>query len=120
MKKVLLFVALCAIAALPFQQTKATKGTGVFRYFSIGLNVYNGTTDNGSIYLYGPTPVSAYLSPGASSYGPLTAGTYTINMYTAASGTRTFRFNDSSIVTSAGWATFNNVPITYTSFAYIY
>ena len=120
MKKLFIILVLFAIAAVPMQQTQATVNTSK-KVLSIGLNVLNNTTDGASFYLYGPTPVSNYLSAGsATSYGPLTAGTYTINVYAAQAGSRTFVFNGQSITTSAGYATFNNVSITYTSFLYIY
>jgi hypothetical protein len=116
MKKLIqLFLFCTVLAVLPLQNTKAEINAS--KFFSIGLNLSNATSDNGSIYLYGPTPVSAYFGPGASSYGPLTAGTYTIIIYTAAPGSRTFRFNGEAITTSTGSATFNNVSITSTAFA---
>lgn len=116
MKKLIqLFLFCTVLAVLPLQNTKAE--INARKFFSIGLNLSNGTGDNGSIYLYGPTPVSAYFGPGGSSYGPLTAGTYTVIIYTAAPGSRTFRFNGQAITTSSGSATFNNVSITSTAFA---
>jgi hypothetical protein len=116
MKKLIqLFLFCTVLAMLPLQNTKAENNAS--KFFSIGLNLSNGTGDNGSIYLYGPTPVSAYFGPSGGSYGPLTAGTYTINIYTAAPGSRTFRFNGQAITTSTGSATFNNVSITSTAFA---
>jgi len=118
MKTLLSLLILCSLSALPLQHSHAEKhAAGIF---SIGLNVFNGTTHNGAIYLYGPTSLSETLSPGSSSYGPLTAGNYTVYIYTSAPGTRTFTFNGTSVTTDAGYATFSNVSITYTSFASIY
>lgn len=120
MKKLCCILLLCAFVALPSALLRAERSSTA-RFFSIGLNVYNGTTYTGSIYLYGPTNVSAYLNPSSgSSYGPLTAGVYTINMYTSAPGSHTFTFAGQSITTSSGYATFNNVSITGTVFASIY
>lgn len=116
LKTLMALLVFCSLAVWPMQHTQAEKHSA--NAFSIGLNVYNGTTYNGAIYLYGPTSISATLSPGSSSYGPLTAGSYTVNMYTSAPGTRTFTFNGESVTTSAGYATFN-VNISYTSFASI-
>ena len=118
MKKLFCLLIFCTIAAFPLQILHAEKN--VARFFSIGLNVNNGTSDNAAIYLYGPTNISAYLNPNSgSSYGPLTAGSYTVNMYASAPGSHTFTFAGQSVTTSSGSATFN-VTITGTVFASIY
>lgn len=118
MKKLFCFLIICSIAVIPLQILHAEKSSSQF--FSIGLNVSNNTSDMGAIYLYGPTNVSAYLNPNSgSSYGPLTAGNYTVNMYASAPGSRTFVFGSQSVTTTTGSATFN-VNITGTVFAYIY
>jgi hypothetical protein len=118
MKKLFCFLIICSIAVVPLKILHAEKSPSQF--FSIGLNVSNGTSDMGAIYLYGPTNVSAYLNPNSgSSYGPLTAGNYTVNMYASAPGSRTFVFGSQSVTTTTGSATFN-VNITGTVFAYIY
>ena len=118
MKTLIQLLMFCSLAVLPLQNTNAEKHTS--KFFNIGLNLGNSTTYNGSIYLYGPTPISAYFGPGGSSYGPLTAGSYTVNMYISAPGTHTFKFADQTITTAEGHATFNNVNITSTVFAYVY
>lgn len=119
MKKLFCLLIVCSIALLPLQILHAEKSISSF--FSIGLNVNNGTSYTGAIYLYGPTNVSAYLNPNSgSSYGPLTAGNYTVNMYTSAPGSHTFTFGSQSVTTSTGSATFSSVNITGTVFASIY
>jgi hypothetical protein len=119
MKKLFCLLIICSFAAIPLQTLHAEKSTASF--FSIGLNVNNGTSYTGAIYLYGPTNVSAYLDPNSgSSYGPLTAGSYTVNMYTSAPGSHTFTFGSQSVTTSTGSASFSGVNITSTVFAGIY
>ncbi|CAL1518610.1 hypothetical protein [Chitinophaga sp. MM2321] len=119
MKKLIcILLVCCSFAVLPLLSTHAEKN--VIKPLSIGLNVSNGTTYTLAIYLYGPTNLSAYVNPGGGSYGPLTAGNYTINMYCSAPGSHTFYFNGQSITTSTGSVTFNNVSITGTSSAAVY
>jgi hypothetical protein len=120
MRKLLLSLIIALLAALPLQYTEASQAPAVKVFDSIGLNVLNNTTHNGALYAYGPTSFSASLGPGsATSYGPLTAGYYTFNVYTSAPGTRTFTLNGQSVTTDQGYATFN-VNISYTSFLTIY
>lgn len=119
MKTLIRLLVVCSFALLPLQNTQAKKHIHFNKFFSIGLNLGNNTSYNGSIYLYGPTNISSYFGPGGSSYGPLTAGTYYVNMYISAPGTHTFTFNGQSVTTSEGHATFSNVSITSTVFAFV-
>ncbi|HEU4551586.1 MAG TPA: hypothetical protein VFS25_02085 [Chitinophaga sp.] len=120
MKTLVTLFLLCLLGAFPQQKIQA-ETQHASKKFSIGLNVFNGTTDNSSFYLYGPTPLSATMEAGTSrSFGPLDPGTYTINVYASAPGSHTFTFNGTSITTSTGYATFSNVSITYTSSLSIY
>jgi hypothetical protein len=117
MKTLLSLIILCSLAMLPLQNMHAEKTSS--KFFSIGINVYNAPNYSGAMYVYGPTPFSTTLNPGPSTFGPFTAGNYSINMYTSAPGTHTFTFNSQSIVSSTGSASFTNVNITSTSFASI-
>ncbi|MCK7555889.1 hypothetical protein MKQ70_13025 [Chitinophaga sedimenti] len=119
MKKLLVAAIIVLLAAVPLHRSEASQNAS-FKVFSIGLNVANTVPYSGSLYAYGPTSFSATLSPSAgSSYGPLTAGYYTFNVYTSAPGSRTFTLAGQSITTSQGYATFN-VEITNTSLLTIY
>ncbi|UYQ95909.1 hypothetical protein MKQ68_12440 [Chitinophaga horti] len=120
MKKLLLSVFICVLAAIPLQYSTTQASAPAKVFDSIGLNVMNSPNYYGSLYVYGPTSLSATLNPGTGmGYGPLTPGYYTINVYTSAPGTRTFTLNGNSVTTDAGYATFN-VNIIYTAFLTIY
>jgi hypothetical protein len=107
MKRLLVVAIIALLAAVPLHRSEASQNTS-FKVFSIGLNVANTVPYSGSIYGYGPTSFSGTLAASSgSSYGPLTPGYYTINVYTSAPGSRTFTLAGQSITTSQGYATFN-------------
>jgi hypothetical protein len=116
MKKIFSLITIALLAFIPLQNIKAEKKSGQFLNFNV--NVYNDTPNNGSISVSGPSSVGGTIYPGHNNFGPVTAGTYTVYMYSTY-GPHTFIFNGIHQTTNNGQAVFYNVSINGNSYAYV-
>ena len=114
MKKISLIV-ICLLAMVPLQHIQANKNALTE---SIGINIHNGTGQNQSIYVSGPTSFSATLVPWTNSFGPVTPGNYTVTLYGQYGVNTNYVFYGQSQTNSSGYATFS-VNIQYNAFGSI-
>lgn len=115
MKKVFSLIVIAIMAIAPLQSMQANKKIALD---TIGINIFNSTGSNGSIYVSGPTSFSATLVPYTNSFGPISPGNYTVTLYANVSGSHTYNFYGQSQTNAIGYATFN-VNIVYNAFGSI-
>lgn len=113
MKKIINLIAINLLILAPLFSIQATSSTTHCKK-TIGINIYNSTGTNGSIYVSGPTSFSATLYPGTNSFGPITPGNYSVTLYSTAAP-HTYIFYGQTINNSSGSALFN-VNITVNAF----
>src|SRR5690349_11298571 len=104
MKKIINLIAVCLLVSAPLLSIQATKSP-LSTKKTIGINIYNGTGVNGSVWVSGPTSFSATLIPGPNSFGPVTAGNYTV-VISSTAAPHTYIFYGQTINNSSGSATF--------------
>jgi hypothetical protein len=112
MKKIINLIVVCLLAIAPLQNTQAKKS--IIQFDPIGVNIYNGTGSNASVYVSGPTTFSATLHPGPNSFGPITAGSYSVTISSSVAP-HTYIFYGQTINNSSGSAVFN-VNIAFNAF----
>lgn len=108
MKKILLILFACAIAATSVHQTMAGNKVVAQKMADYNVFVANSTDGFVAVYFTGEeSGLRGYVSPGIPEmFGPLPEGTYELLITTNSPGTHTFTVNGQSVTSSNGMATF--------------